>query len=93
MWHIFFSSYHLSEYLFEGCSYLCFVLDSDVELVMLILVFDTGCRGERLDKELKELLKESEDIRKISEISDQEIRKIVADLLDLFFCSRRKLEP
>ena len=58
---------------------------------MLILVFDTGCRGERLDEELKELLKEPEEMRKISEISDQEIRKIVADLLDLFFC-RRKLE-
>ena len=68
---------------------MCFVLDSDVELVMLILAFDTGCRGETLDKELKELLKEPEDIRKIVEISDQEMRKISADLLDLFFCSRK----
>ena len=36
---------------------------------MLILVFYTGCQGKRLDKELKE----SEEIRKISVISDQEI--------------------
>ena len=72
--HFFFFMHNLSGYLFEGCPYLCFVLDSDVELVMLILVFDTGCRGERLDKELKELLKESEDIRKISEISDGSTR-------------------
>ena len=57
---------------------------------MLILVFYTGCQGERL--ELKELLKRSEEMRNISETSDQEIRKISADLLDLFCCFRRKLE-
>ena len=53
---------------------MCFLLDSDVELEMLILVFyKGGCQGERLDKELKELLKEPEEMRKISVISDQEI--------------------
>ena len=53
---------------------MCFLLDSDVELEMLILVFyKRGCQGERFDKELKELLKEPEEMRKISVISDQEI--------------------
>ena len=34
---------------------MCFLLDSDVELEMLILVFyKEGCQGERLDKELNE---------------------------------------
>ena len=61
---------------------MCFLLDSDVELEMLILVFyKGGCQGERLDKELKELLKEPEEMRKIS-----------ADLLDLFCCFRRMLK-
>ena len=56
---------------------MCFLLDADVELEMLILLFYTGCQGESLDKEWKE----SEDMRKIG-----------ADLLDLFCCFRRKLE-
>ena len=37
-------------------------------------------------------MKEPEEMRKISEISDQKMRKISAELLDLCCCSRRKLE-